>query len=236
MGEAPTIAWTKLLGGKSNANSVSTASDGSIYIAGGTSGSIDGQSSNGQSDAFITKFNSDGSNVWTRLLGGVSSEYAVSVSTASDGSIYIAGNTYSSIDGQSSNGGGDAFISKFNSDGSKVWTKQLGGDSYDYASSVSTASDGSIYIAGSTFGSIDGQSSNGGHDAFISKFNSDGSKVWTKLLGGGSYDYASSVSTASDGSIYIAGQTSGSIDGQSRLGSGGNDAFVIKLNSDGSKV
>ena len=43
--------------------------------------------------------------------------------------------------------------------------------------------------------------------------------VWTKLLGGVSYDSASSVSTASDGSIYIAGSTGSSIDGQSNNGS-----------------
>ena len=232
--------WTKLLGGGSSdyAESVSTASDGSIYIAGYTSGSIDGQSNNGNIDAFITKFNSDGSKVWTKLVGGESWDYANSVSTASDGSIYIAGYSDGSIDGQSNNGnldyrkGYNAFITKFNSDGSKVWTKLLGGGSSDYAYSVSTASDGSIYIAGGTDGIIDGQSNNGSSDAFITKFNSDGSKVWTKLLGGESWDYGESVSTASDGSIYIAGQTLGSIDGQSNNGSG--DAFITKFNSDGS--
>ena len=114
----------------------------------------------------------------------------------------------------------------------KVWTKLLGGVSYDEARSVSTTSDGSIYIAGYTYSSIDGQSNNGSSDAFITKFNSDGSKAWTKLLGGVSGDNAQSVSTASDGSIYIAGSTDGSIDGQSN--NGYNDAFIIKLNSDGS--
>ena len=63
----------------------------------------------------------------------------------------------------------------------KAWTRLVGGGSYDYPRSVSTASDGSIYIAGYTGGSIDGQRNNGGYDAFITKFNSDGSKVWTKL-------------------------------------------------------
>jgi Beta-propeller repeat len=98
---------------------------------------------------------------------------------------------------------------------SSAWTKLLGGESNDFAESVNTASDGSIYIAGSTDGSFDGQINNGGSDAFITKFNSDGSKAWTKLLGGGSSDYAESVNTDSDGYIYIAGYTSSSFDGQS---------------------
>jgi len=236
MGEAPTIAWTKLLGGGSQdaAYEVSTASDGSIYIAGYTSSSFDGQRNNGSNDTFITKFNSDGSKVWTKLLGGESYDFGHSVSTASDGSIYIAGYTGGSIDGQINNGSNDAFITKFNSDGSKVWTKLLGGGSREGAYEVSTASDGSIYIVGDTDGSLDGQSNNGSADAFITKFNSDGSKVWTKLIGGASADYANSVITASDGSIYIAGQTDGSLDGQSNNGSA--DAFITKFNSDGSKV
>ena len=175
MGVAPAISWTKLLGGVSSdfATSVSTASDGSIYIAGYTDGSIDGQSNNGGNDAFITKFNSNGSKSWTKLLGGVSSDYAYSVNTASDGSIYIAGITYGSFDAQTHNGNSDAFITKFNSDGSKAWTQLLGGVSDNYATSISTASDGSIYIAGYTNGSFDAQTHNGGNDAFITKFNSN---------------------------------------------------------------
>ncbi len=64
-----------------------------------------------------------------------------------------------------------------------AWTKLLGGESSDDGQSISTASDGSIYLAGSTEGSLNGQINNGGNDAFITKFNSDGSKSWTKLLG-----------------------------------------------------
>jgi len=236
VGEAPSIAWTRLLGGISDdyATSVSTASDGSIYIAGYTKSSIDDQTNNGSADAFISKFNSDGSKAWTKLLGGGSDDYANSVSTAIDGSIYIAGYTNSSLDGQNNNGSGDAFITKFNNDGSKVWTKLLGGVSSDSAYSISTTNDGSIYIVGYTNSSLDGQNNNGFGDAFITKFNNDGSKVWTKLLGGVSSDSAYSISTTKDGSIYIVGYTLGSINGQSNKGFG--DAFITKFNSDGSNV
>jgi len=58
------------------------------------------------------------------MLGEASTDIAFSVSAASDGSIYIAGNTVGSIDGQINYGSSDAFIAKFNSDGSKaevVW-------------------------------------------------------------------------------------------------------------------
>ena len=233
-----TKIWTKLLGGASweNVYSVSTASNGSIYIGGWTDGSIDGQiNKGGKGIAFITKFNSDGTKIWTKLLGEASWYNVTWVSTASDGSIYIAGTTLDNIDGEINNGSSDAFITKLNSDGTKIWTKLLGGASADTAYRVSTASDGSIYLAGTTSGSIDGQINNGLGDAFITKFNSDGTKIWTKLVGGASYDFAYSVSTASDGSIYIAGYTEGNIDGQIYNG-GSADAFITKLNSDGTKI
>jgi len=221
MAGGPLREWTQLLGSSSDdyAYSVSTAADGSIYIAGSTSGSLDGQVNSGKSDAFVSKYNSDGSKAWTRLLGTTGDEYAYSVSTASDGSVYIVGETFGTgLDGQTRRGSCDAFISKYKSDGSKEWTRHLGSDSSDSARSVATASDGSIYIVGETQGNLDGQSNNGTWDAFLSKYNSDGSKAWTRLLGSTSSDYAYSVSTGIDESIYITGKTKGTIDGQSVAG------------------
>lgn len=196
-------AWTKTLttSGSSKAKSIATASDGSIYLAGAAGGNLDGQTYSGSGDAFLCKFSSDGTKVWTRLLGTTASDEAFSVTTANDGSIYIAGGTNGSLEGQINKGFLDAFITKFNNDGTKSWTKQLGTPGEDYAYSVNTASDGSIYIAGYTHGNLDGQTNNGFDDAFITKFSSDGTKAWTKLLGGSGYESANSVTTSGDGSI-----------------------------------
>ena len=58
----------------------------------------------------------------------------------------------------------------------KSWTRLLGTSGADYARSITTGSDGSIYIAGGTEGNLDGNSNAGGSDAFLSKYNSDGTK------------------------------------------------------------
>ncbi|NTW19613.1 MAG: hypothetical protein HGA42_08395, partial [Nostocales cyanobacterium W4_Combined_metabat2_030] len=42
--------------------------------------------------------------------------------------------------------------------------------------------------------------------------------IWTKLLGTSSYDYAHSLTTGSDGAIYVAGVTGGNLDGQVNSG------------------
>ena len=61
--------------------------------------------------------------------------------------------------------------------------------------------DGSIYIEGDTRGDLNDQINSGLNDAFVSKYNPDGTKEWTKLLGTTTYDYANSLTTGIDGSI-----------------------------------
>jgi hypothetical protein len=65
----------------------------------------------------------------------------------------------------------DAFVTKYAADGTKAWTRLAGGTGYDFGQSVVTGADGSFYIAGWTFGSIDGQANNGGNDGFVTKFS-----------------------------------------------------------------
>jgi uncharacterized delta-60 repeat protein len=231
-----TKAWTKLLGtsGDDRANSLTTGSDGAIYVAGYTGGNLDGQTNSGGGDSFVTKYNTDGTKAWTKLLGTSGADYARSLTTGSDGAIYVAGTTGSNLDGQVNSGDGDAFVTKYNTDGTKAWTKLLGGSSNDIAYSLTTGSDGAIYVAGYTYGNLDGQVNSGGVDAFVTKYNTDGTKVWTKLLGSSVNDYAYSLTTGSDGAIYVAGSTNGNLNGQ--VNSGDRDAFVTKYNTDGTKA
>ncbi|BAI94225.1 Calx-beta domain-containing protein [Arthrospira platensis NCB002] len=230
-----TKAWTRLLGTSSwdSANALTTGRDGSIYVAGMTRGDLDGQTNSGGYDAFVTKYQPDGSKAWTRLLGTSREDYARALTTGSDGSIYVAGGTWGNLDGQTNSGGSDAFITKFQPNGTKDWTRLLGTSSWDSANALTTGSDGSIYVAGWTEGNLDGQTNSGSFDAFITKYQPDGSKDWTRLLGTSSEDYASALTTGRDGSIYVAGWTEGNLDGQTNSGS--FDAFITKYQPDGSK-
>jgi uncharacterized delta-60 repeat protein len=230
-------AWTKLFGGSDNdfASALTTGADGSIYVAGYTLNSFDGQTNNGVGDAFITRFNPDGSKAWTKLLGGSSHDDPNSLTIGADGAIYVAGLTFSSsFDGQTNSGNSDAFITRFNPDGSKAWTKLLGGRGNDSAFSLTTGADGGIYMAGDTNGFSLAQFNGGQLDAFITRYNTDGSIAWTKLLGGNDYDSARSLTTGADGAIYVAGVTSSfSLDGQAN--NGNFDAFITRYNPNGSK-
>ena len=191
--------WTRVFGAEySSANAVTTGSDGSIYIAGTYGDGVrDVETGRFLSNAFINKYNSNGTKDWTRLLSTVWYINTNAITTGSDGSVYIAGSVYDDLDGQTNSGGYDAFISKFSSDGTKDWTRLLGSSLNDTAYALTAGSDGSIYIAGRTDGNLDGQINIGNEDAFVSKYSSDGTKDWTRLLGSSSNENAFALTTGS---------------------------------------
>lgn len=239
--KSPVVMWNRNVAQiPYNKNSVLTSLtcdlEGSIYVGGYTDSSIDGIINNGQNDAFLIKYNPNGTKAWTKLVGSSVSDVSHALATGLDGSIYFGGNTSGSIDGQSNFGSNDAFIIKYNPDGTKAWTKLMGSASADACTDLSVGIDGSIYIGGNTSGSIDGQSNTGSTDAFLTKLNPNGTKAWTKLVGSTSSDSCDGLITSSDGSIYLLGSAGSSVDGQAYAGGGGPDAFLTKFNPDGTKA
>ena len=228
--------WDKLFGTSTDEYStgITTSSDGSIYIVGLTLGSPDGQINNGGvGDVFLVKYSADGVKIWTRLFGSNASDFPLAVKTGSDGSIYVTGFTTGSLGG-TINGTSDAFLVKYSANGTKLWTKQFGSSGLDGAYSITIGLDGSLYLTGSSDSSIDGQINSGGTDVLITKYTQDGTKVWTKLLGTSGQDSATSITTGIDGYLYIAGTTSGSLDG--KINKGDTAGFLAKYSSDGEKI
>jgi hypothetical protein len=241
----PVIAWSEQLGSDNDkqndpyvssedfAWALATGSDGSIYISGYTYGNLGGQVNYGDSDAFLIKYGSDGVREWTKLLGNNSYDEARSLTIGADGSVYVSGGKFGTIDGNPF-WLRDAFVTKYLSDGREEWTRVLDSGSHDFATTLTAGLDGSIYVGGYTYGNLDGIANKGDLDAFITKFLPDGTKVWTQLLGTESSDSAQALTTGLDGTIYVGGFTTGQLDGGNS--DGGHDAFITKYNTDGAKV
>ena len=68
-------------------------------------------------------------------------------------------------------------------------TKQLGTSGRDHARGVATDSSGNVFVVGDTYGGLDGNTNTGGSDLFVVKYNSSGTKQWTKQLGSSSQNY-----------------------------------------------
>ncbi|NLQ04244.1 Calx-beta domain-containing protein [Cylindrospermopsis raciborskii] len=214
------------------ANAITTGPDNSIYLAGFTEGNLYEQPNTGMSDGFLVKYDSSGKVLWTRLLGTYYDDSINTIATTSeDDFIYVAGYTQGDLDEQKNSGGIDAFIAKYASNGTKIWTKLLGTSRNDSVNSITVGLDNHIYVAGYVGNSIDKQSYNGGNkDAFIAKYTSDGIRLWTKLLGSSNDDSIDAITTGLDGSIYVSGSIGHS---SSSLYS---NAFVQKYDTNGGLI
>jgi hypothetical protein len=84
-----------------------------------------------------------------------------------------------------------------------VWINQFGTSLVEFATGVAADSSG-VYVAGSTAGALPGQSSAGGRDAYLRKYDFSGAELWTRLFGTPSFDGVGIGALATDATgIYV---------------------------------
>ena len=218
---------------QSNGEGIVLDSSGNVYVS--------------EDNVTLTKYNSSGTVQWSNTLSSSGNDYVEGIAIDSSDNIFITGSTSGDLDGNTnansnseSAGSYDAFLIKYDSSGNKQWTKQIGTSTYEKGRSVTTDTNGNIYLTGETMGSLDGNTSIGSVDVFLTKYNSSGTKQWTKQFGTTSTDRGVAVTTDNSSSVYVTGETSGGFDGYTHSGytnCGGTcpDMFLIKYNSDGVK-
>jgi hypothetical protein len=232
-------SWPFGTAGIDSAEAISLDAAGNVYAAGYTGlkfytgDGLAGQASVGSADLFITRYNASGSKQWTHQLGTAGDLSAHAISSDAAGNVYVAGSTGGALDGQVSAGGYDLFIAKYDTNGVKQWTRQLGTAAYDTALAITSDTTGNVYAAGRTGGALDGQASAGDADFFIIKYDASGVKQWVRQLGTAGSDIAYAITTDAAGNVYAAGYTSGALDGQ--ISAGGADFFIIKYDASGVK-
>ncbi len=216
---------------------VATDAHGNVYVAGYTNGGLDGNTLTGTTDCLVTKYDSSGTKLFTRQLGVASANTGgYGVATDADGNVYVTGITFGGLDGNTLTGTIDFFVTKYDSSGTKLFTRQLGAAGADtYGQSVATDANGNVYVAGSTYGGLDGNTLSGWVDFFVTKYDRSGTKLFTRQLGvAGATTSGQSVATDAHGNVYVAGETSDGLDGNTKNGS--NDFFVTKYDSSGTKL
>lgn len=210
-----------------------------IYLTGSTDRSLDSQPYVSGKDIFLMKYDLSGNKIWTKETGTASTgmnEEAYGVAVDGSGNVFIAGLTYGWLgDGPNEYAGGyDIFLMKYDAGGNKQWTRQMGTSYNDAAQSVAVDANGNVYVAGITWGDLDGNSNTGPYsttDVFLAKYDNNGNKLWTKEMGTAGTDSVNSVAVDRLGNAYITGYVSGSFDG--RWYAGGTDVIVIKVSSAG---
>jgi parallel beta-helix repeat protein len=183
----PKITYATYLGGDSydTASGIAIDSEGCAYVTGSTS-SLDFPvadayqtrkkegSSQYSIDAFITKFNADGSDIiYSTYIGGNGEDNPEAIVVDSNGNACIAGrttsydrpdtpdyeglpvhNAYQAEFGGGTRGMWEAFVTVLSADGSSlVYSTFLGGKNDDQASDIDVDPSDCVYVTGTTFSS-----------------------------------------------------------------------------------
>lgn len=270
-----TLAWAKRAGGISDdyggARIIGYADGTSIITGSFTGTAIFGQGetnetsllSAGSRDIFVAKYSVSGDLVWAKRAGSTGgSEYGFGLAANPDGSVLVTGYFEGSATfGQGeanvttlvSGGNTDAFIAKYNSNGTLAWVKRIGGSRFEWGYGISNNTDGTFVISGqfnSTNSVIFGQgdpnqttlTASGIYNSYVAKYNSDGSIIWAKktVSTDSSFNWARDIAMHIDGSSTVTGFFTGpAVFGQGELNettlvsSGDADIYVAKYNSDG---
>ena len=196
------LVYSTFLGGNNDDLGFGIAVDsaGSAYVTGQTqssdfpttAGAFD--STNSQTDAFVTKLNATGTAplLYSTFFGGSSADVGHAIAVDSVGNVYVTGETQSSnfptttgaLD-TSYNGNVDAFVAKLNPTlsgaASLVYSTYLGGSNADVGHGIVVTAPDTVYVAGetqsggttpfpTTTGAFD-TSYNGSNDAFVTKLD-----------------------------------------------------------------
>jgi hypothetical protein len=113
--------------------------------------------------------------------------------------------------------------------GALRWTRQVGTTGSDSARAVASDASGNVFVAGSTFGVLDGSNA-GGTDVFVRAYGVDGDVRWTRQFGSAANEIAFGAAPDASGHVYVVGRTEGLLDGSF---AGGWDVFVRSYDADG---
>ena len=181
-------------------------------------------------DAYIVKFNESGMRIWGTYFGGNNDDFAFGLDIDNLNNIYIVGGT-SSVSGiaynsnfqsqlfQNTSSYGDAFIAKFDSTGTIIWSTYAGGESFESFNAV-VVKDNHVVAVGYTRSETNISTSgvfqqtkypNGQIDGVIYKFSNNGNRLWSSYYGGDNIEEILSVEIDDEDNIYIGGQTASSL-------------------------
>ena len=258
----PERLWATYYGGEGmdEASDLSLANDGNILITGysnstngiATSGTHSSVSSEGTS--FIAKMSSAGVRLWGTYYGNGSFSNAIACTNLNEP--VIVGRVNSSQPQTAASAGShqevyggagrDAFVAKFNANGTRSWSTFYGGASNDEALDVTVNQANQIFVVGVTssadrIATIGAFKANaiGGDDGFVAKFTAAGLRLWGTYIGGGANDQIEGAALSTTGDVYIAGMTMSTIGvstpggAQPGFGGGNYDGFIARLSTDG---
>ena len=258
------------VGGTSAEQASHIVSDDSnyVYVTGYYNGTVDFDHGAGTASltcmgggcGYLAKYTSSGDYVWALNMattGAPVEPYQLAI--AESGAIYVTGYLLGSCDFDptagtdilTTTGAHDAFIAKYDTAGNYIWAKSYGGSSPDWPYAITLDTEENIYISGTFIGTSDFDpgtgvnsltGSGGSPDIFYSKYDSSGSHIWAKNVGGSIYDEGFHTAVNSFDQLYGTGYYQMTSDFDPNAGTfdltseGAEDMFLTRLDTNGNLV
>jgi hypothetical protein len=259
--------WCTTYGGTSDdeVQKVSVDSNGDIYLAGLFRNTIDfnpqgtsqSRTSVGSSDIYLLKLNNNGDFIWVNTFGSSGADTGASLAIDSQDNVWLGGSFRNTIDfdpgtgvaNLTSNGGGDIFFAKYNSNGDYIFAGGFGNTASESARAIAVDNNDNLILTGYFDNIIDADagpgvtnlSSFGDDDIVMAKYDPQGNFLWAKNIGGASVDgdrcYA--VVVDDENSIFLGGYFSGTADFDPSVSvfnltsAGDRDGFIAKYDDGG---
>jgi YD repeat-containing protein/probable HAF family extracellular repeat protein len=237
---------------------------GNAYIAGYFEGSGDFDrgpgthplSSQGDVDAFVVKYDPEGTLVWAKSVGGPSGVGANDVAVDDEGNVYLYGVFKpGEIDADPGAGqhiligepGQNAFLIKLDSQGDFVWARHSSRGGYTSGRSIDLDGSGNIYLTGD-FGltvdfdpgpGVQSVTTVGEFNGFVQKLDSEGNFLWVAPIADADDIVLDALAVDDSGIVYAGGRFEGTVDFDPGPGvfeltsAGSSDLVVLKLDTEG---
>ena len=211
------MEWKLLLGGAKDeeARQVIKSQDGNLLVFGRSKS----YSKNDDFDFYLAKVSIQGEKIWEKTFGGDRDEVAGGIALASDGSMFVVGDSNSYKRKYN-----DIYIAKLDKNGEMITSYMIGSKKEDSAQAITRTKDGNMVLVGYR---ETGRA--GDRDFFIMKLDTNGNKIWSKTYGEDDIDRLNSVVATDDGGIVATGSTRSY---KSAL----TDLSVMKLDTNGMMV
>lgn len=238
----PAMQWHTFMGGSSTdwGNGIALDRNGNAYVVGlsYTTWGTPTHDYAGGRDAFVAKFDSDGTRQWNTFLGSADGDDGNGIAVDGSGNVYVIGTSSASWGSPITPfaESHDAFVAKLNSDGELQWLTFLGGSGADSGAGIALDGDSNVYVsgtAGGTWGSPINPHTGQWYDPFVAKLDSSGDLEWHTFWGAGSLDSGEGIAVDGSSNVYVVGTCHATwaspVDGYA----GGTDACAVKLDTNG---
>ncbi len=239
--------WVQQRGGSGydRGNAVAIDPSGNLIVAGGFD-ALDAASSNSNSPVmFVSKFTTDGAELWTRTITGSTASGGLwSITVDAAGDVYAAGKLKGTADFPTETGtvtlsatSSDPLITKLDGAGNWLWARDLPATTGGSVVGTTVGPEGQLYVSGQFEGTVIFDSTSltsaGSRDLFVARVNAaTGSVDWAQRFGGSGMDLGGDVKVDPQGNVDVVGTFRGTADfgPQTLTADGGvENAFVTKL-------